>query len=572
MTPTPELPEEPPVDPCLDVIEITENGEIIISSINAIGIGGLEDCGDGGPEDNGGGGGGGGGGDGDDPFCAVIAGNNNNGGGGGGDGAGGGGNPGQFPPPPQPPQPIPCEQVAGHPPIKEEITRPREIIDSDFTDQRWTINLIEEPVNSNTDFGCSNYWKQFDIVLKNAAIEEWHNNPFYINVNGEKIPITRHPKYRNKDCWKPNAIKKFNRMYLYKCNNKCYYDYWYECKPTLSAINDNSQPGGLRWVKTSYKVYSSDGVDKDKYGKYNRYYSGDDPEICQDDTLPVPDPPVEPEDPSCECECPIICSINDKIDQSVECEIKIQKLINQNSWENIANPFDCGCMTYQPNFDWCSAEKDVFPLCWINNDINSNTDYIFNELSGTHRLVSTKTKYHLNNCEFIKEIFICLPIPTQESIIEYVKQVWRLENLKCQNFRGDDQWVVDIVLDYTYAIGKGSKFVDSETGEPIGVNSVISTFNSVENVSELTIDPGSKFGFVYTFNNTPVTKTQNKCPNKVRPINPSFWQNFPINQAVCRPLPPIFEYKEQCDPTPTPTPTPTPYYYYSYPLFIDIIP
>jgi hypothetical protein len=183
------------------------DGSEVLRDINLLnGVGGVcctEPCNivDGGDGDGGGGVDGGGGGDGG-------GGVDGGGGDGGGGGVGGDGN----------------QDCSAN--FEKRITAPEKVDE----------NLNIPNFNLNTDFGCSSYWRYFNNHLKQKAIDEWNANPTYRTAGGDIVPISQHPTQKNKACWDPNPVKKFSRKAGTICNGKCYYDYWYEARPTIKQV------------------------------------------------------------------------------------------------------------------------------------------------------------------------------------------------------------------------------------------------------------------------------------------------------------------------------------------------
>jgi len=85
---------------------------------------------------------------------------------------------------------------------------------------------------------CNLYWQSYDDCMKESCETLWKDNPTYI-ANGNIISISIHPELglRNVNCWEANCEKKIDRTKGMKCGpptNNCYYDYWYEPKPTIT--------------------------------------------------------------------------------------------------------------------------------------------------------------------------------------------------------------------------------------------------------------------------------------------------------------------------------------------------
>ena len=83
--------------------------------------------------------------------------------------------------------------------------------------------------------GCGLYWASFDDCMKESCEALWKDNPT-CKVNGVLVPIESHPIVQDIDCWLPNCEKKTDQTSGMKCgpgSNNCYYDYWYEPRPTI---------------------------------------------------------------------------------------------------------------------------------------------------------------------------------------------------------------------------------------------------------------------------------------------------------------------------------------------------
>lgn len=215
-TPQPSpIPPEDPVPECEStIIEVLDDGtEVILDPNSVFGAGEIccvVDCGDGG---------GGGGGEGEEPGDGggnVDPGDGGGGLGGGDEGDGGGGFGGPL---------IPGGGGGGNGPAGGGD--PNGNCASKFKKQIIIPNNITN---------CAKYWASFNNILKQKAIEEWNDAPFYKNAAGKKVPLEDHPTQKNKDCWDPNPIKKFTRSEGAICGGKCYYKYWYEARPRLKQM------------------------------------------------------------------------------------------------------------------------------------------------------------------------------------------------------------------------------------------------------------------------------------------------------------------------------------------------